>query len=142
MYDDADSSQSREFILSVSKRRRESWQLSMKFVYTLQKIISASLIIIDNNIVNKKFLNFKELIKNYVVVHDWIDKHENYHVLNRHIIVLHKRVLHLKQYFVNKIVKWFNILFDEFCKEWKFFKAIFFRRWNNFNWHKHVFEFF
>ena len=39
-------------------------------MYTLQKIILINLIIIDDNIVNKKFLNFKKLIKNYVVVHD------------------------------------------------------------------------
>ena len=42
----------------------------MKFVYTSQKIISTSLIIIDDNIVNKKFSNFKELIKNHVVVYN------------------------------------------------------------------------
>ena len=69
-YDYVNSSQSREFILNVSKRRRESRQLSMKFVYILQKITSASLIIIDDNIINKKFSNFKELIKNHVVAHD------------------------------------------------------------------------
>ena len=114
----------------------------MKLVYTSQKIISANLIIINDNIVDKKSPNFKELIKNHVVAHDWIDKHENYHVLNRHTIVSHERILHSKQYFVDKIVNWFNILFDEFCKKWKFFKAIFFRRWNDFNWRKHVFEFF
>ena len=142
MYDDVDLSQSREFILSASKRRRESWQFSMKFVYTSQKITSASLIIIDDNIVNKKFSNFKELIKNHVVAHDWIDKHENYHVLNRHIIISHERILHLKQYLVDKVVNWFNILSDEFRKKWEFFKTIFFRRWNDFNWREHVFEFF
>ena len=70
MYDDVDSSQSRKSTLNASKRRCESRQFSMKFVYTSQKIISASLIIIDDNIVSKKFSNFKELIKNYVVVHD------------------------------------------------------------------------
>ena len=70
MYDNVDSSQSREFILNVLKRRRESRQLSMKFMYILQKIISASLIIIDDNIINKKFSNFKELIKNHVVVYN------------------------------------------------------------------------
>ena len=141
-YDDVDSSQSCEFILSVLKRRREFRQFSMKFVYTLQKIISASLIIIDDNIVNKKFLNFKELIKNHVVVYNWIDKHENYHVLNRHIIILHERVLYSKQYFVDKVVNWFNIFFDEFYKEWELFKAVFFKRWNDFNWRKHIFKFF
>ena len=114
----------------------------MKFVYTSLKIISASLIIIDDNIVNKKFSNFKELIKNHVVVHDWIDKHENYYILNRHIIISYERVLHSKQYFVDKIVNWFNIFFDEFCKKRKSFKAVFFRRWNDFNWREHVFEFF
>ena len=69
-YDDVDSSQSRESILNVSKHRRESQQFSMKLVYTSQKITSASLIIIDDNIVNKKFSNFKKLIKNHVVAHD------------------------------------------------------------------------
>ena len=69
-YDDVDLSQSREFILNVSKRRRESWQSLIKLVYTSQKIISANLIIIDDNIINKKFSNFKKLIKNHVVVHD------------------------------------------------------------------------
>ena len=69
-YDDVDFSQFREFILNVSKRRRKSRQFSIKLVYTSQKIISTNLIIINNNIVNKKFSNFKELIKNYVVVHD------------------------------------------------------------------------
>ena len=96
MYNDIDFSQSRKFILNVSKCRRESRQSSIKFVYTLQKIILASLIIIDNNIVSKKFSNFKKLIKNDIVVHDWINKHENYYVLNRHIIILHERVLHSK----------------------------------------------
>ena len=124
------------------KRRHESRQLSMKLVYTLQKIISASLIIIDDNIVNKKFSNFKELIKNHVIAYDWINKHENYHVLNRHIIISHERILHSKQYFVDKIVNWFNIFFDEFRKKWEFFKIIFFRRWDDFNWRKHIFEFF
>ena len=69
-YDDVDSSQLREFILNVSKRCREFRQFSMKFVYTSQKITSASLIIINDNIVNKKFSNFKKLIKNHVVAHD------------------------------------------------------------------------
>ena len=69
-YDDADSSQPREFILSISKRRRESRQLSMKLVYTSQKITSASLIIIDDNIINKKLSNFKKLIKNHVVAYN------------------------------------------------------------------------
>ena len=69
-YNDVDSSQFREFILNVSKYRRESRQFSMKLVYTSQKIISANLIIIDDNIVNKKFSNFKELIKNHVVAYD------------------------------------------------------------------------
>ena len=69
-YDYADFSQSRELILSVSKRRRESRQSSMKLVYTLQKIILANLIIINDNIINKKLSNFKELIKNHVVAHD------------------------------------------------------------------------
>ena len=124
------------------KRCCESRQFSMKFVYTLQKIISASLIIIDDNIVNKKFSNFKELINNHVVVYDWINKHKNYHVLNHHIIISHERVLHSKQYLVDKIVNWFNILFNEFRKKWKFFKTTFFKRWNDFNWRKHVFEFF
>ena len=132
-YDDVDSSQSREFILNVSKYRREFRQFSMKLVYILQKIISASLIIIDDNIVNKKLSNFKKLIKDHVIVYDWIDKYKNYHVLNRHIIILHKRILHSKQYLVDKIINWFNILFDEFRKKWKFFKTIFFKRWNDFN---------
>ena len=35
MYNDVDSSQSYEFILSVSKRRRKFRQLLMKFVYIL-----------------------------------------------------------------------------------------------------------
>ena len=97
----------------------------MKFMYTLQKIILTNLIIIDDNIVNKKFSNFKELIKNYVVAYNWINKYKNYYVLNRHIIISHKRILHLKQYFINQIVNWFNIFSGEFCKEWKFFKIIF-----------------
>ena len=70
MYDNADFSQSREFILNVSKRRRESRQFLIKFVYTSQKIILINLIIINNNIVNKKFSNFKGLIKNYVVAYN------------------------------------------------------------------------
>ena len=69
-YNDADFPQSREFILNVSKRHRESRQSLMKLVYTSQKITSINLIIIDDNIVSKKFSNFKELIKNHVVAHD------------------------------------------------------------------------
>ena len=42
----------------------------MKFIYISQKIILISLIIIDNNIINKKLSNFRELIKDHVVVHD------------------------------------------------------------------------
>ena len=70
MYDDINFSQSREFILNVSKRHREFRQFLIKLVYTSQRITSASLIIIDNNIINKKSSNFKELIKNHVVVYD------------------------------------------------------------------------
>ena len=70
MYNDVDFSQFREFILNALKRCRESQQLSMKFIYISQKIILISLIIIDENIVNKKFLNFRKLIKNHVVVYD------------------------------------------------------------------------
>ena len=70
MYDDVKSSQFREFILNASKHCREFRQLLMKFVYTSQKIILINLIIIDDNIVNKKFSNFKKLIKNHVVVYN------------------------------------------------------------------------
>ena len=69
-YDDVDSPPSRESILNASKHCRESRQLSMKLVYTSQKTTSTNLIIIDDNIVNKKLSNFKELIKNHVVAHD------------------------------------------------------------------------
>ena len=69
-YNNVNSSQSHKFILNVSERRRESRQFLMKLVYISQEITSANLIIIDDNIVNKKFSNFKDLIKNYVVVHD------------------------------------------------------------------------
>ena len=139
-YDDADSPQSREFILSALEHRRGSRQPSMEFVYTSQGITSASLIIIDDSIIGKKSSDFKKLVKDHVVAHDWIDKHENYHVLNRYIIASHERVLHSKQYLVDKVVNWFNTLFDESRKEWKPFKTIFFRRWNNFNWREHALE--
>ena len=139
-YDDADPPQPRGSTLSAPERRRGSRQPSMEPVYTPQGTTPASLAIIGGSIVGKKPPDFKGLAKDHVVAHDWIDKHEDYHALNRHTIAPHERVLHSKQYLVDKAANWFNTLSGEPRKEWEPFKAAFFRRWDDPNWREHALE--
>ena len=73
-------------------------------------MLSLDTVIIDERLQRKKFSNFFDKKKNHIETIDWLDKHESFHRLNRHMIASNTRIDYFEQYLIKNIVNWFKTL--------------------------------
>ena len=158
---DRESSSSINFVIDQFKFFKESTSLRtsvssqerifdvVSFVDQLDStrqrdMLSLDTIIIDESLQRKKLSNFFDKKRNHIETINWLDKHESFHRLNRHMIASNTRIDYFEQYLIKNVVNWFKTLSFALRNEkfWIEFRERFLQRWDDSNWWEQILEIF